>query len=1259
MVIKRYIKGIAFALILSSAILMAMAAPASITNLQNTTFAPNHINWTWTDPADLNFTKVQVYLNGTFQTNVSKGVQFFSATGLIPDTLYTISTQTIDDNSSVNQTWVNQTARTAPLPDTTPPASITNLQNTTFAPDHINWTWNDPADADFSKAMIFLNGTFQTNVSKGVQFFSATGLIPDTLYTITTQTVDISGNINSTLVNHTSKTAPPDTSPPANITTLSNTSGSTWIKWTWANPPVDFDHTEVYLNDSFVLNTTSNNYNTSTNFTLGVKTVHNISLRPVDAAGNIGNWTNGSASTIAPPPRITRISPVESSFETIGIDTKIFTIRVEDQIANVTWAGAVSQQNLSIPVGGLVNVTFTPSLVGSYNITVTANNENGTSNLVFWNWTVHPRTFFTGNRVWDSTKDMSLIYTWNPMSFYAFYYDVDSNVGNESLTIHLDFPLDRNIQRGSLQYSTTPDSVSFQQSKWGRYSVIGFMADKYFAGYTSDTSKDLAGNPVSPLNSNQLHKILMDDDKQGVISAGSTLTLKEGYVIKVKDVDATGRIVLLSLLKDGGEVDTQPVSQGGTYVYSKRVGTVVDLPIIAVRVENVFSGTETSVAFTKGIFQLSESFTSANTGNRYGVMEITAASASGITMENRDSITLSQGSTVDIMGDIKFIVADNGSVLRFAPMVKRSGTYEVRGTIVQPNDTNPFEWTPMNFEGFYYNLNDDVGTEKLSITRSGTGVSKENLIYTTTPQAVNYKFSKFGTFNVIGFMADKYFAGYIGCPTCITTKDVSTIGFQQLHKVLVDDDTQTPIYAGSTLTLNDGYVMKIKDVNIGAGTASVWLSLLKDGNEIFSDVKNEGEIFTYAPSKVGAINDLPILALRIDKIFRGKEATLAFIRGVFQISEKYTSVNQGDRFGIMEVSEVSVNQIQMTNPSSFTLSSGSTIDVMGNIKFKVADSSDVRFYPFIMANGSDVASNQLAIDAPASPMVRDTITITVTAGGVTPIENAEVSFDGNVIGTTNSTGNLDYILTRSGQHTLTATKLGYDKATRTIQVAEFRDIALKFELPAFIDQGIPVAIKVISNGTAIPGANVTFNGASIGLTDSSGILTYTFSVSGTHNLGASKQRYISVLREITVRAPFTEFKAIDINFTPSVVFTNQNYFVWANVTNVGTKNGTLPVSLSVNDTAVESKNVTLAPGAKQEVNFTRKMTLPPGNYTVEILGQKKIMEVKEAPFNIFLIGGILTALGAVVIYLSTTVKGKATLDLLTEKFNELIASGKK
>jgi len=94
------------------------------------------------------------------------------------------------------------------IPETTPPASITALLNNTYAQTYINWVWADPLDVDFSKVMIYLNGIFQTNVTKGTQSYNAASLIPDTSYTISTHTVDSTGNVNMTWVNHSASTSP-------------------------------------------------------------------------------------------------------------------------------------------------------------------------------------------------------------------------------------------------------------------------------------------------------------------------------------------------------------------------------------------------------------------------------------------------------------------------------------------------------------------------------------------------------------------------------------------------------------------------------------------------------------------------------------------------------------------------------------------------------------------------------------------------------------------------------------------------------------------------------------------------------------------------------------------------------------------------------------------------------------------------------------------------------------------------------------------
>ncbi|NYT17217.1 MAG: hypothetical protein GKC06_04315, partial [Methanomicrobiales archaeon] len=142
--------------------------PGSVTNLQNTTYEETGITWTWTDPDDADFAKVMVYLDGVFKANVTSGTENYTADSLTADTSYTIGTQTVDTSDNVNTTWVNQTAQTSPapsLPDTTPPASIFNLQNITYEENFITWTWTDPVDADFAKVVIYLDGVFKANVT--------------------------------------------------------------------------------------------------------------------------------------------------------------------------------------------------------------------------------------------------------------------------------------------------------------------------------------------------------------------------------------------------------------------------------------------------------------------------------------------------------------------------------------------------------------------------------------------------------------------------------------------------------------------------------------------------------------------------------------------------------------------------------------------------------------------------------------------------------------------------------------------------------------------------------------------------------------------------------------------------------------------------------------------------------------------------------------------------------------------------------------
>ena len=127
--------------------------------------------------------------------------------------------------------------------DKIPPSSIINPHSVAGS-TYINFTWFNPPDPDFSHVMLYLNGTFKTNITAPQNHYNFTGLQPDTLYELGTHTVDTSGNINQTWVNATARTAPDTITPTPSITVISPNGAENWergkvyaITWNYTGSP--------------------------------------------------------------------------------------------------------------------------------------------------------------------------------------------------------------------------------------------------------------------------------------------------------------------------------------------------------------------------------------------------------------------------------------------------------------------------------------------------------------------------------------------------------------------------------------------------------------------------------------------------------------------------------------------------------------------------------------------------------------------------------------------------------------------------------------------------------------------------------------------------------------------------------------------------------------------------------------------------------------------------------------------------------------
>jgi hypothetical protein len=193
------------------------APPQSITNLSLQVAGPTWLNFTWTNPPDPDFSHVMLYLNGTFLINITALQNYYNVIGLESDTLYELGTHTVDSSGNVNETWVNATAITLPLSDTTPP-SVSNPGASHEIPDdtdreslwgetvHLNVTVTDDIDVasvtinlseiggSAAKPMVNIGGnTYSTTTN------ASTGT-PPKLYNLTVNATDVYGNSNTSVV---------------------------------------------------------------------------------------------------------------------------------------------------------------------------------------------------------------------------------------------------------------------------------------------------------------------------------------------------------------------------------------------------------------------------------------------------------------------------------------------------------------------------------------------------------------------------------------------------------------------------------------------------------------------------------------------------------------------------------------------------------------------------------------------------------------------------------------------------------------------------------------------------------------------------------------------------------------------------------------------------------------------------------------------------------------------------------------------------
>jgi S-layer protein (TIGR01567 family) len=859
-------------------------------------------------------------------------------------------------------------------------------------------------------------------------------------------------------------------------------------------------------------------------------------------------------------------------------------------------------------------------------------------------------------------------YTWTPNTFSGFFYDLKDDVGTEKLSVRIhksggDYS--RSIDEGDLRYNSDVQKLEYKYSSWGSYQVMGFMADKYFAGYLEN---DIIDNPRSLINDGQLRKVLIDSDDEQTLTSGSVLPMEEGYELRIREVDINGNKVFLSLAKNGEVVDSKVVSpdslRSATYKYEVEVAGE-KTPIIMAHISNVFASAESSLATIDGLFQISDNYSSVEDGDKYDKMKVISVSDSGIEMENEDALTLKKGGIAKIFGEVGFQTAD-ADELRFAPIVERTGTYDVRGTVINPSNTSEFTWTPYNFEGFYYDIDDDVGTESLNakITR-GSRIEEKDLTYQTSPQPVKFKFKDWGKYDVIGFMADKYFAGYNNAT--VFTDVASVINEGELRKILIDSDDSETIAGGSVLALKDGYELRIKEVDLNGN--KVYLSLAKNGEDVDSkvvapsgDAKDRTSNYMYKVN-IGSEKDVPIIVAHIQSVFRGTETDLATVDGLFQVSDTPESVEEGEVHGRMKVETLGDEGITMKNDGSISLGRGRTIEIMENLRLEVADNSKRLTAPIATKTSEGEALNLSVPEAIVNQAV-----VFKARSGATAVGGVQILVNGTTIGATDATGSISYTPHSTGTSEVIARKSGYNdvKANLVVRTAsEASALAaaqaanatmanqLAINAPTEVTRSENFLITVIGgvNQSPIENASVSFDDQSIGYTSAQGTLTFSTNETGEHSIKAEKEGFSPATKSITVMSPI----AVQSLNAPEKASVGQEIKITAGVRNTGTENDTRRLDLKLNNSIVESENVTVKAGENATAAFSYKLNST-GLHRFSLDSQSVSVNVEKAQTNSWLIALIIVLL--IVIgagyYLHTT----GELDNIKKKLHDTLQGRK-
>jgi len=338
-------------------------------------------------------------------------------------------------------------------------------------------------------------------------------------------------------------------------------------------------------------------------------------------------------------------------------------------------------------------------------------------------------------------------------------------------------------------------------------------------------------------------------------------------------------------------------------------------------------------------------------------------------------------------------------VLSFVSVASAADTIEIRSPVFETSsDVNrnisnltTFSTDYKDFAAFFYDVDDDLGSEKIEILMTSTDdtIPEGDLVYTATMQDVDYEYVGWenDSYTKMGFLAEEYVP---------INNDA-----QILSKLILDDDEKYTLRVGQTLDLADGFALTPKQIDVEGD--KVWLELTKDGkfldDEVYNTLGNTDDSSWDYEVDVAGEDDVVIMRVHVNEVFQGQVDSLAIIEGLWLITDEPMEIEDDEEFGMLEVSTSDATSITLKNiDDDFDLTQDDVIVLTETMSLRVADSDDteVRFYPFVErtiegADGETPVDETPVDETPVDETPVDETPVNETPVNETPVDETPVN----------------------------------------------------------------------------------------------------------------------------------------------------------------------------------------------------------------------------------------------------------------------------